>query len=330
MSDTLRIAQAVEFAAIKHARQRRKDTGETPYVNHLAAVATNVAKATNGQDANLIIAAYLHDCSEDCGITRAEIVEAFGADVADLVAEATDDKSLPKDERKSLQIEHAPHKSARAKLLKLADLVANMTDMLANPPVNWSLERQLLYFVWANDIATGLRSGSPRLEAPALLAEFDALFARFQDLKAGPTVHPLALAVKIAANAHATHQPDKGGAPYILHPLRMTMRMDSDEARMTAVLHDVVEDHEQDGWTFERLAKAGIPDSVIEALRCVTRLSGDENYVAFIERAATNPIAKAVKIADLEDNMNVLRLAELRDKDVERLHKYHASWKRLT
>ncbi|MBK8891316.1 MAG: GTP pyrophosphokinase [Dechloromonas sp.] len=140
----------------------------------------------------------------------------------------------------------------------------------------------------------------------------------------------MALAVKIAANAHATHQPDKGGAPYILHPLRMTMRMDSDEARMTAVLHDVVEDHEQDGWTFERLAKAGIPDSVIEALRCVTRLSGDENYVAFIERAATNPIAKAVKIADLEDNMNVLRLAELRDKDVERLHKYHASWKRLT
>ena len=99
--------------------------------------------------------------------------------MADLVAEATDDKSLPKDERKSLHIEHAPHKSARAKLLKLADLVANMADMLANPPVNWSLERQLLYFVWANDVATGLRNGSPRLEAPALLAEFDALFARF-------------------------------------------------------------------------------------------------------------------------------------------------------
>ena len=130
MSDTLRIAQAVEFAAIKHASQRRKDTGETPYINHLAAVATNVAKATNGQDAALIIAAYLHDCIEDCSVTRSEIVEAFGAEVADLVAEATDDKSLPKDERKSLQIEHAPHKSARAKLLKLADLVANMTDMI--------------------------------------------------------------------------------------------------------------------------------------------------------------------------------------------------------
>ena len=110
----------------------------------------------------------------------------------------------------------------------------------------------------------------------------------------------------------------------------MMLRMDSGEARMTAVLHDVVEDHEQDGWTFERLAKAGIPDSVIEALHCVTKLSDDENYAAFIERAATNPVAKAVKIADLEDNMNLLRLAELRDKDVERLHKYHASWKRLT
>ena len=84
------------------------------------------------------------------------------------------------------------------------------------------------------------------------------------------------------------------------------------------------------GGPFERLAKAGIPDSVIEALRCVTKLNDDENYVAFIERAATNPIAKAVKIADLGDNMNVLRPTELRDNNVERLHKYHASWKRLT
>ena len=204
-----------------------------------------------------------------------------------------DDKSLPKDERKSLQIEHAPHKSA-----------------------------------WANGVACGLRDGSLALEAPALLAEFDALFARFEELKAGSTLHPLALAVKIAA--HATHKPDKGGAPYILHPLRMMLRMNNDEARMTAVLHDVVEDHADEGWTFERLGKAGIPESVIEAVHCVTKLTDDEDYVAFIERAATNPIAKAVTIADLEDIMNLLRLDELLDKDVERLHKYHVSWKRLS
>ena len=114
MSDTLRIAQSVEFATIKHTDQRRKGASEAPYINYLATVAANVAKATNRQDPNLIIAAYLPDCIEDCGVTKAEIAEVFGDDVADLVAEVTDDKSLPKDERKSLQIEHAPHKSAWA------------------------------------------------------------------------------------------------------------------------------------------------------------------------------------------------------------------------
>ena len=237
MSDLPRIAQAVEFAAVRHAHQRRKGASEAPYFNHLAAVAANVAKATGGQDPDLVIAAYLHDCIEDCGVTRAEIEEQFGGDVANLVAEVTDDKSLPREERKSLQIERAPHKSARAKMLKLSDLVANLSDMLVHPPVNWSLERQLRYFVWANDVASGLRNGTLALEAPALLAEFDALFARFEELKAGPTMHPLALAVKIAAAAHATHRPDKGGAAYILHPLRMMMRMDSDEARMTCLLY---------------------------------------------------------------------------------------------
>ncbi|QLQ23962.1 MAG: bifunctional (p)ppGpp synthetase/guanosine-3',5'-bis(diphosphate) 3'-pyrophosphohydrolase [Dechloromonas sp.] len=86
-----------------------------------------------GQDPDLVIAAYLHDCIEDCGVTRAEIEERFGEDVATLVAEVTDDKSLPKEERKALQIEQAPHKSARAKILKLADLVANIADMLVHP-----------------------------------------------------------------------------------------------------------------------------------------------------------------------------------------------------
>ncbi len=330
MSDLLRIAQAVEFAAVRHAHQRRKGASEAPYFNHLAAVAANVARATGGHDPNLLIAAYLHDCIEDCGVTRAEIEERFGDDVAELVAEVTDDKSLSKEERKALQIEQAPHKSARAKILKLSDLIANISDMLVHPPVNWSLERLLRYFVWANDVADGLRNGTPALAAPALLAEFDALFARFEELKPGPTMQPLALAIKIAANAHATHRPDKGGAPYILHPLRMMMRMDTDEARMTAVLHDVAEDHEDEGWTFERLGSAGIPESVIDALRCVTKLADDEDYAAFIERAAANPLARAVKLADLEDNMNLLRLGELLDEDVERLRKYHRSWLRLS
>ena len=136
-------------------------------------------------------------------------------------------------------------------------------------------------------------------------------------------------AIAFAALAHQG-QRDKADAPYILHPLRMMLRMADDEARMTAVLHDVIEDHEDEGWTFERLGRAGIPESVIEALRCVTKLADDEDYAAFIERAAANPLARAVKLADLEDNMNLLRLEELLDKDVERLRKYHRSWRRLS
>ena len=143
--------------------------------------------------------------------------------------------------------------------------------------------------------------------------------------KVGDQLNQLAKAIAIAATAHLADV-DKGGAPYILHPLRMMAQMDTDEARMTAILHDVVEDHEKDGWTFDRLRSEGIPDAVISALRCVTKVSADEDYTAFIKRAASNPIARKVKIADLEDNMNMLRISHLRDKDVLRLQKYHTHW----
>jgi len=335
MNDIERIARAVQFAAEKHTRQRRKGASEAPYINHLATVAANVAAATSGADANLIIAAYLHDCVEDCGVKPPEIVAAFDEDVASLVVEVSDDKTKDKEVRKRLVIEHAPHKSARGKVLKLADLVANLSELLAQPAVNWSAERVQGYFDWASQVVDGLRSGSPAMDAPALLAEFDALIARRAEIKPGPMRHPLALAIKIAAAAHATHTPDKGGAPYILHPLRMMMRMSCDDSRMVAVLHDVVEDHSEDGWTFESLDEAGIPKSVIAALRCVTKTEEEERlkdaaYEAFIDRAATHPVAIKVKLADLEDNMNVLRLGELTDKDVVRLRKYHKSWKHLS
>ena len=143
--------------------------------------------------------------------------------------------------------------------------------------------------------------------------------------------HPLAKAIAIAAKAHLTHPPDRGGAPYILHPLRLMSMMATDEEKMTAVLHDVVEDHSQEGFTFEYLAEQGIPMAVIIALRCVTKTEdeerrGDAAYASFIARAAANPIARAVKLADLEDNLNTLRLGELTDKDVTRLRKYHSNW----
>lgn len=132
-------------------------------------------------------------------------------------------------------------------------------------------------------------------------------------------------AIAIAAEAHKG-QIDKAGAPYILHPLRMMMRMKTESEMMTAILHDVVEDTK---WTIEKLRKKGFSEEVLEAVECVTNRSG-ESYEQFIERAEKNPIARRVKIADLEDNMNILRIGELKPKDLERLAKYHNSWTVLT
>jgi len=139
-------------------------------------------------------------------------------------------------------------------------------------------------------------------------------------------------AIQIAAEAHKG-QPDKAGAPYILHPLRMMMRMKTEAEMITAILHDVVEDTrnnpEASKWTIERLREQGFSEEVLEALECVTDRE-DESYEQFIERAGKNPIARQVKIADLEDNMNIQRIGEIRSKDLERLEKYHKSWSVLT
>lgn len=136
-------------------------------------------------------------------------------------------------------------------------------------------------------------------------------------------------AVSIAANVHAG-QTDKAGSPYLLHPLRLMMRMSSEPAMIVAVLHDVVEDcRPEDKWTFDRLRNEGFSGEVIEAIDGVTDRE-NESYEAFIERAAANPISREVKIADLEDNMNMLRLGEIRPKDLVRLEKYHRAWSLLT
>lgn len=139
-------------------------------------------------------------------------------------------------------------------------------------------------------------------------------------------------AIAIAAVVHKG-QTDKSGSPYILHPLRLMTRMRSMPAKIVAVLHDVVEDSRnnssQTKWTFERLQQEGFTEEVITALEGVTDRPGEE-YDAFVERAAANPISREVKIADLEDNMNLLRLGEIRRKDLDRIEKYHRSWLRLT
>ena len=132
-------------------------------------------------------------------------------------------------------------------------------------------------------------------------------------------------AIAIAAEAHKGEK-DKAGAAYILHPLRMMLRLKTETEMIAAVLHDVVEDT---SWTIEKLRAQGFSEEVLEAIECVTNREG-ESYEKFIERARKNPIARRVKIADLEDNMNIRRIGELKPKDLERLEKYHRSWRVLT
>jgi guanosine-3',5'-bis(diphosphate) 3'-pyrophosphohydrolase len=135
-------------------------------------------------------------------------------------------------------------------------------------------------------------------------------------------------AIEIAVKAHAG-QVDKAGAPYVLHPLRVMLRVSGELDMMAAVLHDVVEDGP--GWTFERLASEGIPAEVVEALSFLTKRPDEESdYSLFIRRAASNPIARRVKLADLEDNMDIGRIAHPTEKDLARTEKYRAAHALLT
>lgn len=131
-------------------------------------------------------------------------------------------------------------------------------------------------------------------------------------------------AIKLAVKAHE-NQLDKGGSPYILHPLRVMLQMDNETEMIAAILHDVVEDTDSG---LDDLRAAGFPETAIKAIDCLTRHQG-EDYEAFIRRVKTNPTARKVKIADLEDNMNITRIAQISPQDLERLAKYHRALSRL-
>ncbi|HTN12401.1 MAG TPA: HD domain-containing protein [Acetobacteraceae bacterium] len=159
------VLHAAEVAAGWHAAQRRKGDAAEPYINHLLEVAALLGEATGGDDPALVIAGLLHDSIEDCGILHSEIEARFGADVAALVDAVTDDKSLPKLERKRLQIEHAAEASARAKMLKLADKISNLRALAASPPAGWPPARQQEYLTWARAVVAGTRGVNGWLEA---------------------------------------------------------------------------------------------------------------------------------------------------------------------
>ena len=165
------VLKAAHFAAARHSGQRRKGAAAEPYVNHLLEVADLVAGALTEPDTNLVIAALLHDTVEDVGVTKEELIENFSQDVADLVMEVTDDKSLPNQERKRLQIVNAPKKTARAQVIKLADKISNLRAILASPPSDWSVERQRQYFEWAKQVVDALSAPNPGLKL-----EFERLY----------------------------------------------------------------------------------------------------------------------------------------------------------
>jgi GTP diphosphokinase / guanosine-3',5'-bis(diphosphate) 3'-diphosphatase len=165
------IIHAIAFAADKHRNQRRRDADASPYINHPIALANVLANEGNIADETVLLAAVLHDTVEDTDTSHDEVMQTFGHEVAKIVAEVTDDKSLSKDERKQQQIEHARHISEGAKLVKLADKICNLRDIVATPPADWGIERKRQYFAWSKLVVDEVRGVHPTLEAL-----FDAVY----------------------------------------------------------------------------------------------------------------------------------------------------------
>ncbi len=164
-ADTLVIVRALAFCARMHAAQRRKGERAEPYINHLAEVALLLAESTDGGDPTLVAAGLLHDTIEDTATTRSDLERIFGAEIASIVAEVTDDKRLPKARRKQLQVETAAARSPRAKMIKIADKTSNLRSIATSPPVGWSDARKLEYVEWARAVVEGCRGVCGRLEA---------------------------------------------------------------------------------------------------------------------------------------------------------------------
>lgn len=164
MNGLVLVSRAADFAARRHAGIRRKGAAKEPYINHLAEVALLLSDATEGEDAALVAAGWLHDTIEDTPTSREELESEFGSDVAIVVSECTDDKSVPKAERKRRQIVDTPKKSARARMLKIADKTSNVRSLLVSPPDDWERERLVDYLDWAEKVVASCRGLNPSLE----------------------------------------------------------------------------------------------------------------------------------------------------------------------
>ena len=164
----LLVSEAADLAARRHNGMARKGRGNEPYINHLAEVANILAAVTDGADAELVAAGWLHDTVEDTDTTREELAQKFSERVAALVVEVTDDMSLPKPQRQQKQIEDAPHKSPDAKLIKIADKISNIRARIVPDPSTDERNDLAAYTIWAEKVVAGCRGVNAKLDA-----EFD-------------------------------------------------------------------------------------------------------------------------------------------------------------
>jgi (p)ppGpp synthase/HD superfamily hydrolase len=161
---TTLLLAVLKFAAHKHTRQRRKDLEATPYINHPIEVAEVLSRIGGITDLPTLQAAILHDTIDDTETSPQELEDYFGQEVRLLVQEVTDDKSLPKQERKRLQVEHAPNLSTSAKLIKIGDKICNVSEITPTQPAEWPLQRKLEYLDWTEKVVLGCRDCNLDLE----------------------------------------------------------------------------------------------------------------------------------------------------------------------
>jgi GTP diphosphokinase / guanosine-3',5'-bis(diphosphate) 3'-diphosphatase len=180
------ILRALKYAALKHCDQRRKDERASPYINHPITVAETLWQIGGVRDVATVVAGILHDVMEDTDTARQELEKEFGAEIGSIVQELTDDKQLPKALRKRRQLENAPHLTLRARQVRIADKISNLTDIIHSPPARWPLERRKEYIEWAGNVVDALRGTNPTLEQcfDRLLAEARETLA--QEMRAQP------------------------------------------------------------------------------------------------------------------------------------------------
>ena len=172
MKTTPLIEKALEFATEKHKNQTRQNEEKSPYIVHPIAVRHILSELGGVEDAEVLAAALLHDTLEDTPTTRDELIENFGQRVCSLIEEVSDDKTLPRQTRKDLQVKHAPQLSKGAVLIKLGDKISNVTDITNTPPINWGRSRCLEYLDWAEEVI----QNCPKVNT-ALENHFDAVIA---------------------------------------------------------------------------------------------------------------------------------------------------------